>query len=118
MNITNELPALDSELLNGYVETLGRDVVEQMFTLYCQQSAIYLKDIESALVNNSKQHWQEHCHKMKGAVGSVGLKALHGRLVGMEKSTENATKKAQLLAELVKHNQQAIVDFKDWLKSI
>lgn len=118
MSTTNELPALDSELLNGYVETLGRNVVEQMFTLYCQQSAIYLNDIEAALGNDSKQQWQEHCHKMKGAVGSVGLKALHGRLVAMEKSTEGATKKAQLLAELIEHNQQAIVDFQDWLKSL
>ena len=114
----NELPELDSELLNGYVETLGVNVVEQMFSLYCQQSAIYLNDIESALTSSNVQNWRDNCHKMKGAVGSVGLKALHSRLVSMEKTTEDATKKAQLLAELIEHNQQAITDFNDWLKSL
>jgi len=118
VNIPNELPVLDSKLLNGYLETLGRDIVEQRFALYCQQSAVYLNDIESALLDDSSEKWQEYCHKMKGAVGSVGLKVLHGHLVSMEKSTEDKNKKAQLLSELIRHNQQGIDDFKGWLKNL
>lgn len=118
MNIDNELSSLDSELLDGYVKSLGQDVVKQMFSLYRQQSAIYLVDIEEALLSGSVELWQEHCHKMKGAAGSVGLKALHARLVIMEKSTDSVTKKAQQLAELNIHNKEVIEDFEFWLSSL
>ena len=54
---------------------------------------------------------------MKGAAGSVGLKALHARLKAMEKTTAGTDGKAQQLADLKTHNQQAIEDFNDWLLS-
>ncbi len=118
MNENNELIQLDKVLLNGYVQSLGQEIVKKMLTLYSQQSLIYLTDIEAALQCDSTELWQEHCHKMKGAAGSVGLKSLHARLVIMEKSKENTTKKTQQLTELNRHNNQAIADFNDWLESI
>ena len=118
MDIGNELPSLDSELLSGYVQSLGQDVVQQMLALYSQQSSIYLTDIEAALQNNSAELWQEHCHKMKGAAGSVGLKSLHARLATMEKLADCAREKAQQLTELNIHNDQAITDFNDWIDNL
>jgi len=118
VDIDNELPSLDNELLDGYMQSLGQNIVKKMLTLYRQQSLIYLTDIEVALSSDSAELWQEHCHKMKGAAGSVGLKSLHARLVIMEKSMDDTTKKAQQLAELNIHNNQAIADFNAWLESI
>ncbi|MCW8833200.1 MAG: Hpt domain-containing protein [Colwellia sp.] len=118
MNRHNELPSLDEELLDGYVQNLGQDIVKQMFALYSQQSSVYLADIEEALLSDNAKLWQEHCHKMKGAAGSVGLKSLHARLVIMEKSTDCTIKKAQQLAELNIHNKQSIADFSDWFEAL
>jgi HPt (histidine-containing phosphotransfer) domain-containing protein len=109
---------LDKELLDGYVQSLGIDVVNKMCALYTQQAAIYLDDIESSLVNENDELWQEHCHKMKGAAGSVGLKALHARLKLMEKTTEDKRNKARQFAELKSHNKQALIDFTDWIESV
>lgn len=117
-NNNSKLTQLDSELLNGYVQSLGVGVIKQMFALYNQQVLIYLEDIESSLRSGSLQLWQEHCHKMKGAAGSVGLKALHTRLKLMEKTTADEGDKARQLAELKIHNKQAIADFSDWIKRI
>jgi HPt (histidine-containing phosphotransfer) domain-containing protein len=114
----NECIQLDNELLDGYVQSLGVDVVKKMFALYSQQVAIYLEDIESSLLCDNGPLWQEHCHKMKGAAGSVGLKALHLRLKSMEKTTADASNKAHQLAELKIHNQQAIAEFSHWVESI
>jgi len=118
VDIDNELSSLDNELLNGYMQSLGQDIVKKMFALYSQQSLIYLADIESALLCDNDELWRENCHKMKGAAGSAGLKSLHARLVVMEKSVDGITKKTQQLAELNNHNNQAIADFNTWLKSI
>lgn len=118
MSVDNELVQLDIELLDGYVQSIGQDVVRQMFALYEQQVKIYLNDIEQSLLSEDVQLWQEHCHKMKGAAGSVGLKALHTRLKTMEKTTGNTVDKAHQLAELNIHNKQAIADFQDWLASL
>lgn len=114
----NELIQLDNELLDSYVQGLGAAVVKQMFDLYRGQVVLYIQDIESSMLSDDAQLWQEHCHKMKGAAGSVGLKALHARLKVMEKTTAGTDGKAQQLADLKTHNQQAIEDFNDWLVSI
>jgi len=118
MSANDEAIQLDSELLDGYVQSLGVGVVKKMFDLYRQQVTIYLKDIESAMLNSKAQLWQEHCHKMKGAAGSVGLKALHSRLKLMEKTTASTSDKAHQLAELKAHNKQAMADFKNWVERI
>ncbi len=118
MYTKSKLPQLDNELLASYEQSLGIEVINKMFDLYRQQSLIYLTDIEAALLNDSTDLWQEHCHKMKGATASVGLRSLHARLVMMEKSTDCSMKKAQQLAELNIHNQRAIADFKDWLEGL
>lgn len=118
MNIDNELVQLDRELLEGYVQSIGQDVVSQMFALYVQQVQVYLNDIENSLLHDDAKLWQEHCHKMKGAAGSVGLKALHARLKEMEKTSGSTVDKAHQLAELNIHNKQAIAEFQDWLTGL
>lgn len=118
MNKNNELIQLDNELLDGYVQSLGIEVVKKMFALYRQQVTIYLEGIEDSLLCGNGPLWQEHCHKMKGAAGSVGLKALHLRLKSMEKTTANSSEKTHQLAELKVHNQQAIVEFSNWIECL
>lgn len=115
MNDNNDEIQLDIELLDGYVKGLGVNVVKQMFDLYRQQVTIYLKDIEGAMLSGNEQLWQDHCHKMKGAAGSVGLKSLHSRLKLMEKTTASISGKTHQLAELKNHNSQAMADFNDWV---
>lgn len=116
MNKKNILVQLDHELLNDYVQSLGVDIVKQMLSLYSQQVVIYLDDIEKSLQCDNTDLWQEHCHKMKGAAGSVGLKSLHASLVIMEKTSADITEKAQQLAELKEHNKQAVENFNNWLE--
>lgn len=108
---------LDLTLLEGYLDSLGKSIVEQMFTLYCQQVEIYLNDIESAQRNDSLSDWQTHCHKMKGATASVGMYQLHGKLTRLEKIDIPKETKLALLKELRSSNEQAMVAFKSWLES-
>ena len=116
MNKNNRLIQLNQELLDDYVQSLGVEVIKKMLALYQQQVAIYLVDIEKSLESNSTELWQEHCHKMKGAAGSIGLKSLHVQLALMEKTSADITEKAQQLAELKGHNQQSLADFNVWLE--
>ena len=115
MNIDNELVQLDRELLEGYVQSIGQDVVSQMFALYVQQVQVYLNDIENTLLNDDAKLWQEHCHKMKGSAASAGLSQVHQKLVVIEKSTEDWPVKAAHLRVLTELNQQAIDVFQQWL---
>ncbi len=108
---------LDEELLSGYLTTLGKDIVRQMMDLYKQQSRIYLQDVSQAVFNDSNELWQEHCHKMKGAAGSVGLKVLHGYIVTIEKSEASSEEKKALLEKLTELNDSAIAAFNTWLNA-
>jgi HPt (histidine-containing phosphotransfer) domain-containing protein len=116
VNKRNKSIQLDHDLLNSYVQSLGVEVVKKMLTLYSQQVVIYIADIEKSLQSNSKELWQEHCHKMKGAAGSIGLKSLHADLALMEKTTAEITEKYIQLTELKDHNQQALAKFNTWLE--
>lgn len=109
---------LDSELLQGYLDSLGKSTVEKMFALYRQQVDIYLKDIETSQMNDSISGWQEHCHKMKGATASVGMLQLHRQLKLLEKTNAPQHQKAGLLEELKLANEQAITAFSHWLKTV
>ena len=111
----NENNQLDVSLLQGYLDNLGKDVVQQMLDLYAQQSVVYLQDISNALQEESQANWQESCHKMKGATGSVGLVAVHAHLVAIEKSTAPWEEKALVIKRLAELNEQAKKAFSDWL---
>ena len=109
---------LDKELLTGYLNDLTKDIVQKMIELYTQQSNIYLDDIGGSVVQESHELWREHCHKMKGAAGSVGLKQVHAYLVSVEKSLDSFDQKAVTLSELTQLNKEGITAFNQWLNTV
>ncbi len=116
MNRNKALTQLDVKLLQSYLDSLGIDIVEQMFELYQKQVVLYVNDIESAQQTNSQELWQESCHKMKGAAASVGLSDLHSKLVKIEKSRTEKQDKAELVNRLKQDNENAMTAFKLWLQ--
>lgn len=115
IKIKETLQQLDIPLLQSYIDSLGKSIVEQMFTLYKQQVTIYLADIDKAQLADNSALWQEHCHKMKGACASAGLTRLHGILVVLEKTEAQQAEKKILLVELKHENNQAIAAMQQWL---
>jgi HPt (histidine-containing phosphotransfer) domain-containing protein len=113
----NNFEQLDVSLLDGYVDSLGLDIVKQMLDLYIQQSITYLEDISDSIEQNSQALWEERCHKMKGATGSVGLLVAHAKLVAIEKISDEWPEKLKHRLELVEINREAIDAFKQWLAS-
>jgi len=111
----NEINHLDLDLLQGYKESLGNDVLLKMLEMYEQQSVIYLSDIEEAVLTNSQQLWHEHCHKMKGAAGSVGLLKVNQLLASIDKVVESKAWKNDQLTTLKSLNLEGVSAFKDWL---
>lgn len=108
---------LDTILLGGYLDNLGESIVQQMLDLYLGQSVIYIDDIASATSIDKQQEWQEFCHKMKGAAGSVGLLQVHKKLVEIEKSEVNEENKKVMVNDLRALNQDATNAFIAWLSN-
>tara|TARA_R110000787_G_scaffold142302_2_gene255920 strand:+ start:788 stop:1135 length:348 start_codon:yes stop_codon:yes gene_type:complete len=106
---------LDLTLINGYLEVLDLNVIQQMLDLYIQQSALYINAIETAVVDKDQKAWQEQCHKMKGSAASAGLCQVHHKLIVIEKSTEDWQIKAEQSRSLTLLNQEAIETFQLWL---
>ena len=111
----NEINHLDIDLLQGYKESLGEDVLLKMLDMYEQQSEIYLSDIENSVLSNSQQLWHEHCHKMKGAAGSVGLLKVNQLLASIDKVVESQSWKNEQFRLLNSLNVEGLVAFKEWL---
>jgi len=113
----NQIEQLDINLLDGYIDSLGQSIVQQMLDLYIQQSITYIHDIADAVIQESQELWQERCHKMKGATGSVGLVSLHAKLVTIEKLSDSWPEKKVLSEELIVENEQAVYAFRQWLST-
>lgn len=113
----SDFEALDLALLDGYMESLGKDIVEQMLALYLQQSVEYIENISAAVAQDSQTLWQESCHKMKGAAASAGLLALHTKLVEIEKSTESLAVKSEYINTISQLNDEGLQAFKLWLNA-
>lgn len=111
----SENKQIDINLLQGYLDNLGAEIVQKMLDLYIQQSKLYVENISLAVEMKSQSHWQESCHKMKGAAGSVGLLFVHKELVELEKSIASWDVKATAIVELTKLNNQAKIAFQQWL---
>jgi HPt (histidine-containing phosphotransfer) domain-containing protein len=112
----NEL--LDKPLLSSYLKTLGKATIEKMITLYEQQASLYLAEISAVVAEHQQTLWQEKCHKMKGAAGSVGFKQVHALLVDIEKSQQPMAQKKGLITQLMQLNQASLNTFHHWFKTI
>jgi len=116
LSIDHNQAVLDVELLNDYLERLGIDIIKKMYVLYHQQATIYLDDIQRALSIKDNGLWQEHCHKMKGAASSVGLKSLYSMLAIMEKTNESMDKREEMLEKLKIKNKKDSLTFQAWVE--
>jgi len=114
----NENAHLDITLLEGYLDSLGQSVVQQMLDLYLGQSIIYIDDINRHIGIEQQRDWQESCHKMKGAAGSVGLLQVHKMLVDIEKSEVDDDSKKALVEDLKLLNKNATNVFIKWLSKV
>ena len=113
----DDIECLNLDLLNSYLTSLNVGVIGKMLELYIGQSAIYLEEIKASNAENSQILWQERCHKMKSAAGSIGLKKLHAKLSEIEMLKALPTEKAVLISELEQLNEMGIKDFKKWLEA-
>ncbi len=106
---------LDITLLQSYIDSLGKSIVEKMIALYTQQATAYLSDIELALTSKLKAPWQQHCHKMKGAAASVGMLGVSEKLAQLETMDVNNINDSAVIEEVRHINEQAIHAFNTWL---
>lgn len=109
--MTKDNLTIDQVLIDDYLDNLGKTIVAKMLSMYEAQSKIYLSDIEQAIEVGEQNLWQERCHKMKGAAGSVGMKKVHAYLVAIEKSSASISQKKDFVTELTLLNKEAIDAF-------
>lgn len=108
---------LDIDLVNDYKESLGVDIVREMFELYAEKSAVYLDDIRLSVDSGDNGLWHDKCHKLKGAVSSIGLIALRAFILTIEHSEENSTIKHQYYEQIKQFNAEGINAFEAWLSN-
>ncbi|MGJ8693802.1 MAG: Hpt domain-containing protein [Thalassotalea sp.] len=106
---------IDLALLTDYQDSLGKDVIEQMFDLYVEQSEIYINDIVTASTSNDDNFWHEKCHKLKGAASSSGLMELRKFIVEIENSKAASAEKLAIVETINELNIKGIMAFKVWL---
>ena len=70
---TTEAVALDTHILNDYLQSLGKDTVKRSAQLFAQLLPGYMNRLMETAVQRQLKEFQEAAHKLKGAAASVGL---------------------------------------------
>ncbi|GAB2910229.1 ATP-binding protein [Rheinheimera gaetbuli] len=70
---TTESAALDTHILNDYLQSLGKDTVKRSTQLFAQLLPGYMNRLMETAVQRQLKEFQEAAHKLKGAAASVGL---------------------------------------------
>ena len=68
-----EQQILDTNILNDYIQSLGKDTVKRSAQLFAQLLPGYMNRIMETAVQRQLKEFQEAAHKLKGAAASVGL---------------------------------------------
>lgn len=118
---------VDFKLIDDYLENLGKSIVEQMLSLYVEQSSLYLKNIDKSANEigddnagnaenlNVSKAWRESCHKMKSAAASVGLLQVRALLASMESGQLQTSSVNSEFEHLTYLNQSGIEVIKKYL---
>lgn len=67
---------LDTEILQQYLDTLGKDLLLSSVNLFADTMPDYLLRLNTNLTAKDQDAVVEEAHKIKGAAGSVGLKRI------------------------------------------
>ena len=71
--IHNDHQVLDTEILNDYLQSLGKDAIRRSVQLFAQLLPGYMNRLMETAVQKQEAEFQEAAHKLKGAAASVGL---------------------------------------------
>ena len=69
----NDNQILDTDILNDYLQSLGKDAIRRSVQLFAQLLPGYMNRLMETAVQKQELEFQEAAHKLKGAAASVGL---------------------------------------------
>ncbi|HSG51594.1 MAG TPA: response regulator, partial [Rheinheimera sp.] len=69
----NDEQILDTDTLNDYLQSLGKDAIRRSVQLFTQLLPGYMNRLMETAVQKQEAEFQEAAHKLKGAAASVGL---------------------------------------------
>lgn len=111
--------ALDMELLEMLLDTIGIDMMQNSLTVFVQMMPNYLELLQLSLSAKEKNEVCGHAHKIKGAAGSVGLAAVQKIANKIQQGDHPAW--WQNVDDWVDELQQAyehdMIKLKDWMAS-
>lgn len=109
--------ALDMELLEMLLDTIGIDMMQNSLTVFEQMMPNYLELLQLSLSAKEKSEVCSHAHKIKGAAGSVGLSAVQKIANKIQQGDHPAW--WQNVYDWVEELQQAyehdLLKLKDWM---
>lgn len=105
------------DTIDDFVGSMGVASFERGSTLFTTLYPKYINELSSALTENNRAEYKSVAHKLKGASGSVGLKAVQKHAKCMEDNAESAEfeKLESWLAQLPSLADDGLVMLKKYL---
>ncbi|MEH8016380.1 ATP-binding protein [Rheinheimera muenzenbergensis] len=113
---TTESAALDINILNDYLQSLGKDTVKRSAQLFAQLLPGYMNRLMETAVQRQLKEFQEAAHKLKGAAASVGLLWVQQQAKRLEQEEINWQGMERQLVEFHFKTEQHLTALSDYIE--
>ena len=111
LDTDSEDTIIDSSIVLNDMKILGKEKMREIGELFTEVSSVAIQDFSEAKFNKDNLHMTQLAHKLKGAAGSLGLKALHSLCLEIEiaeKPLETYTNKQKELLSCIETSKDAL----------
>ena len=111
LDIVSDDTIIDSSIVLNDMKILGKEKMREIGQLFTEVSSVAIQDFSAAKTNKDNLHMTQLAHKLKGAAGSLGLKALHSLCLEIEiaeKPLETYTNKQKELMSCIETSKDAL----------
>ena len=109
-------PILDTQILNDYLQSLGKDTVKRSAQLFAQLLPGYMNRLMETAVQRQLTEFQEAAHKLKGAAASVGLLWVQQQAKRLEQEDVNWQGMERLLVDFHLKTEQHLAALSEYIE--
>lgn len=111
-------PLFDGGMLNGLLDTLGKEALEELMEGFWAKASDIVTDIEKSAESDDRDALHAHAHELKGMAANFGLSVLSDLGAGIERATKNEYESASIAGDIGKLRpcyEESLQAVQDWI---
>jgi CheY-like chemotaxis protein len=114
-----ERALFDKAMLDGLLDTLGKEALEELMEGFWAKASDIVTDIEKSAESGNRDALHAHAHELKGMAANFGLSVLSDLGARIERATKNGDERASITGDIEKLRpcyEESLKAVQDWVR--